>query len=214
MSRYVVEDCTLPKPIAGHPALELCNTIAMWGLPQEHDYLVDGHVLAVWARERGLVSQADQPLADPTDVQLRDVKRLRQHLHDVVIAAEPEDLDLTAIHGLVASATRRASYKVSGARLTLVAADAGHLVVDRAALAVHDLLTSWGPAAVGHCGGEPCGWVFLDPAHRRRWCEMAVCGNRAKARRYARRHQALRDDGAGRGPRRSAAADNRKVSIA
>jgi predicted RNA-binding Zn ribbon-like protein len=32
--------------------------------------------------------------------------------------------------------------------------------------------------------------VFLDPSHRRRWCIMAVCGNRAKARRYADRRRA------------------------
>ncbi|MGH8861125.1 MAG: CGNR zinc finger domain-containing protein, partial [Jatrophihabitantaceae bacterium] len=34
---------------------------------------------------------------------------------------------------------------------------------------------------------EACGWVFLDQSHRRRWCVMAVCGNRAKAARFRRR---------------------------
>jgi predicted RNA-binding Zn ribbon-like protein len=41
---------------------------------------------------------------------------------------------------------------------------------------------------------EGCGEVFLDrsPAGRRRWCSMATCGNRAKARRHraARREAA------------------------
>ncbi|WP_368425552.1 CGNR zinc finger domain-containing protein [Tistlia sp.] len=40
------------------------------------------------------------------------------------------------------------------------------------------------------CPGERCGWIFLDesPNNRRRWCSMATCGNRDKARRhYARR---------------------------
>ncbi|HEX9231378.1 MAG TPA: CGNR zinc finger domain-containing protein [Jatrophihabitantaceae bacterium] len=31
--------------------------------------------------------------------------------------------------------------------------------------------------------------MFLDPSGRRRWCEMSVCGNRAKVRRYAQRHR-------------------------
>src|SRR6478736_4345946 len=41
--------------------------------------------------------------------------------------------------------------------------------------------------AVHACPGNDCGWLFLDPRNRRRWCSMAVCGNRAKARAHARR---------------------------
>jgi predicted RNA-binding Zn ribbon-like protein len=39
------------------------------------------------------------------------------------------------------------------------------------------------------CDGHDCGWVFLDTSKngRRRWCDMATCGNTAKARRYAQR---------------------------
>jgi predicted RNA-binding Zn ribbon-like protein len=43
------------------------------------------------------------------------------------------------------------------------------------------------------CPGEQCGWLFMDLSKNRsrRWCEMQVCGNRAKSRRYQRaRHQA------------------------
>jgi predicted RNA-binding Zn ribbon-like protein len=34
------------------------------------------------------------------------------------------------------------------------------------------------------CQGKECGWLFLDTTKnkRRRWCEMRVCGNRAKVR--------------------------------
>ena len=36
------------------------------------------------------------------------------------------------------------------------------------------------------CHGDRCGWLFLDesPNNRRRWCSMADCGNRAKAKRH------------------------------
>jgi predicted RNA-binding Zn ribbon-like protein len=36
------------------------------------------------------------------------------------------------------------------------------------------------------CAAEDCEWLFLDESRNRsrRWCEMTVCGNRAKARRY------------------------------
>lgn len=41
------------------------------------------------------------------------------------------------------------------------------------------------------CPGEECGWVFYDYSRNGsgRWCSMAVCGGRAKARaHYRRRH--------------------------
>lgn len=47
------------------------------------------------------------------------------------------------------------------------------------------------------CANDGCRWVFEDTsrAGRRRWCDMASCGNRAKVRRYRDRHRA--DDGTG-----------------
>jgi predicted RNA-binding Zn ribbon-like protein len=43
---------------------------------------------------------------------------------------------------------------------------------------------------VGVCQAKTCDWLFLDTTknHSRRWCDMRVCGNRAKAQRYYRRH--------------------------
>ena len=38
-------------------------------------------------------------------------------------------------------------------------------------------------------GQDTCGWLFLDVSKNasRRWCDMRVCGNRAKARRHYER---------------------------
>jgi predicted RNA-binding Zn ribbon-like protein len=57
-----------------------------------------------------------------------------------------------------------------------------------------DLLTSHELECVRECAGDGCGWLFLDTskAHRRRWCSMAVCGNRAKARRHRDRDRSAR----------------------
>lgn len=51
------------------------------------------------------------------------------------------------------------------------------------------LLASSGLDRVRQCAGDDCGWLFLDTSrnHSRRWCDMADCGNRAKARRHYRR---------------------------
>jgi len=54
------------------------------------------------------------------------------------------------------------------------------------------LLTSPDLSRVRECEAERCGWLFLDRSRNRsrRWCDMSVCGNRAKVRRhYQRTHQ-------------------------
>jgi predicted RNA-binding Zn ribbon-like protein len=40
------------------------------------------------------------------------------------------------------------------------------------------------------CRNEECGWAFYDHARNRsaKWCTMAVCGNRMKARAFRARH--------------------------
>ncbi|MGA7907457.1 MAG: ABATE domain-containing protein [Candidatus Sulfotelmatobacter sp.] len=56
-----------------------------------------------------------------------------------------------------------------------------------------DLLASDQLPFVRACESETCRWLFLDTSknHRRQWCDMTKCGNRAKARRfYVRQKQA------------------------
>jgi predicted RNA-binding Zn ribbon-like protein len=61
-------------------------------------------------------------------------------------------------------------------------------VVDAAA----DLLTSPGCLRIRECSEKTCRWLFLDQSknHSRRWCDMKLCGNRAKARRFYERLRA------------------------
>jgi predicted RNA-binding Zn ribbon-like protein len=44
------------------------------------------------------------------------------------------------------------------------------------------------------CASQTCLWIFLDTTRngRRRWCDMSVCGNRAKVRAY--RHRCREDE--------------------
>jgi predicted RNA-binding Zn ribbon-like protein len=52
-----------------------------------------------------------------------------------------------------------------------------------------EILSSGAHGRIHECEGDGCGWLFLDTskAGRRRWCSMAVCGNRAKAQRHRAR---------------------------
>lgn len=46
-------------------------------------------------------------------------------------------------------------------------------------------------ARVRTCAADTCRWLFLDTSknHTRRWCDMKVCGNRMKARRFQARRE-------------------------
>lgn len=54
-----------------------------------------------------------------------------------------------------------------------------------------ELLTSSELSYVRRCAADDCAWLFLDKTknHGRRWCEMRMCGNRDKARRYYQRNK-------------------------
>lgn len=54
-----------------------------------------------------------------------------------------------------------------------------------------DLVTSDQVERLRRCEGQGCGWFFLDTTRNRsrRWCNMAVCGNRSKVKRFYERHK-------------------------
>jgi len=54
-----------------------------------------------------------------------------------------------------------------------------------------DLLASDELQFVRACASKTCEWLFLDESknHRRRWCDMTKCGNRAKARSFYTRQK-------------------------
>jgi predicted RNA-binding Zn ribbon-like protein len=53
-----------------------------------------------------------------------------------------------------------------------------------------ELLTSAALEHVHACRSPTCRWLFLDNSknHSRRWCDMKLCGNRMKARRFQSNH--------------------------
>ncbi len=54
------------------------------------------------------------------------------------------------------------------------------------AASASQLMLSENVRMMGECGNPECRWLFLDNSknHTRRWCEMKICGNRMKARRF------------------------------
>jgi predicted RNA-binding Zn ribbon-like protein len=67
------------------------------------------------------------------------------------------------------------------------------MVLWAAARSAADLLTSEDLRKVKSCPGEGCAYLFMDLSRngKRRWCEMDVCGNRNKVKRFRQNHQGV-----------------------
>jgi predicted RNA-binding Zn ribbon-like protein len=193
----LVDGLVLPASIAGDPVLDFCNTRAGWGTEEPREYLVGYDALAVFAREAGLISAPDAArLARRGERAPAEADRVLEQalaLRSAVYAASSDPAD-TAAWEAVAAAAREAATAAAlvserpPGRRWVISPSAG---LDQPALelaqAAGAFLAATELGTVGTCPGTDCGWLFLDPRGRRRWCTMAVCGNRAKARRHARR---------------------------
>jgi predicted RNA-binding Zn ribbon-like protein len=184
---YEVEGIVLPVPVSGDVTLELCNTLAGWGEPEPKDYLRGYDELVVWARESGLVErEAAEWLRaeavarpDEADAVLARAGKLRAGIYATAVGAD-------GWRAVAAEAERAAA----SARLTpegWVLPQQLELPVLAAARGAAEFLLSDRRSTVRACPGRQCGWLFVDPSGRRRWCSMATCGNREKQRRHSER---------------------------
>jgi predicted RNA-binding Zn ribbon-like protein len=191
---YVAGGLLVPEPLAGEPALELCNTYAGWGEEAGREYLLAYEHFAVWARERGLVGAGDaarlleESRARPAEAErvLARARGLRAAFHAIAVGEADDDARASVAHEAERAASgARLEWTADGAAWSLPPTLEQPLLA--AAAAVAAFLTVAEPVRVGRCPGHGCGWLFADPRGRRRWCSMAVCGNRAKVRRHAER---------------------------
>jgi predicted RNA-binding Zn ribbon-like protein len=187
----------LPAPIAGHPTIDFCNTRAGWDTPAPREYLATYDDVAAWAQSAELITAAEATIlrrrARRDAAAAEGVRGRVLELRDAVYAACTDRRAADAWDVVAAEA------RAAGAAAVLIPdkpLGRRWLIPDTAGLAQPVLALAWQAASfldsadlsrVGRCPGTDCGWLFLDPRSRRRWCTMAVCGNRAKARRHARR---------------------------
>jgi len=207
VANHRVSGHLVPDAVSGHVALELANTRAGWGTDAQREYLVSYDALVVWAGDVGLLSAHETRTvralgtSSPRAARsvLRDALAFRESWYDVatapweqrpfpradLAAVAAEASRATAVSTLVPDQEGRVRPDGGGVRTAGV-----RLPLNRAVLAAYDALTSGDVAHVGRCAGHGCGWLFFDPGHRRHWCIMAICGNRAKARAFAERRRA------------------------
>jgi predicted RNA-binding Zn ribbon-like protein len=191
--------------IGGNLALDFVNTVTGRGtLPR--DWLDDYHALVRWASFTGRfptksmahLSRLAKHRPGQADRALRRSKLLREALYSVAAAVAsdrtPGQAQLLVIDGVRRGATGAARLVVKDSRLHF------HWSVERSGLALiqHlvtmeavELLGAMEPDRLRLCDGTNCGWMFIDRSKngRRRWCDMAMCGNVAKARRFRGRRR-------------------------
>jgi predicted RNA-binding Zn ribbon-like protein len=178
--------------VGNHPGLDLVNTEAADGRGGRLELVTDFHALVDWAQSAGLID-ADlvRECGATTQRQRGDVlawfRQLRRALRAVLEAGdEAAAADLDAA---VADVSVRLSYRP--AEEGILPLDArGPLGQLRLALATTALdATRLDRSRVRRCGSERCVLLYYDTTknHSRRWCDMAVCGNRAKASAHYRR---------------------------
>jgi CGNR zinc finger protein/putative stress-induced transcription regulator len=172
----------LPAELGGHPALELCNTRAGWGEDEPKEYLASYRHLVSLARALGLVSAAAAAALpdDAPDVHARAL-RFRDALY-ATVRTPTAGAAWDAVAAEVEHAAAAATFTPDGWSFPQTA----ELPLLVFAHAAGELIASPHPP-IRACPGRRCGWLFLDPRGRRRWCTMATCGNREKARRHAAR---------------------------
>ena len=121
-----------------------------------------------------------------TEAELRHVLQVRQALQAVVRGQQPPDALAPALRGVTSVPA------IEDGRLawTLDVAPDRELAV-RAILA-WDTLAWQSPGRLRPCANEECRLFLIDrsKANAARWCSMAVCGNRMKARRHYQRSRA------------------------
>lgn len=191
--------------VGGNVALDFINTITGWnGAPR--DWLSSFEALLDWAALAGVVAPPARRVlsraaaAEPGAglAALDDARQTRELLHQIaaeLLAKEPPpEGRLYQLH---------ARWQRSVAQSQLAFVDGGiqpavvmtgdnlECVVDAVVYRAVQLFTSWPADRLRTCAGSDCGWLFLDisKAGRRRWCDMATCGNDEKTRRFTKAHK-------------------------
>jgi predicted RNA-binding Zn ribbon-like protein len=118
-----------------------------------------------------------------TEAELRHLLQVRQALQAVVRGEQPPDVLAEALRGV----TYGPAITDGQVAWTLSVSPERELAV-RAVLA-WDALARHSPGRLRPCANDECRLFLIDrsKANAARWCSMAVCGNRMKARRHYQR---------------------------
>jgi predicted RNA-binding Zn ribbon-like protein len=195
-----MEQATPFKLLAGHLALDFANTLDDRYSPSGPIELLDNYEgwLRFCVQARGLTEAEAQSLSSHAEkpnatavlcsaIELREaIERIfsaiakQRHVSPPDLAILNRHLGTALLHRKVAP--KREAFEWHWEGLETFPSGPEWPI----AYAAAELLTSPERELVRQCDRETCRWLFLDHSknHSRRWCDMQVCGNRTKARRY------------------------------
>lgn len=180
--------------------LAFINTLA--GRPREvpEERLTGYDALVDWAQEQHLVSAAaaDRLLAEARKhphqaaavlSRAKDFREALNGLANAIDAGRPPSADvLETISDCLAAAYANGRLVPHEGALQWIASAEDDLdrVIWEIARAAGRLVVSPRLARVRACAAGDCGWWFVDDTKNRsrRWCDMKLCGNREKLRRF------------------------------
>jgi len=149
--------------------------------------------LAEWLQEHDLAGDDRTLTAGPAD--LRRAIELREALRAHLFAHHDQPLADGAARTLDAAARRaRLTVRFSGADETTLepAADGVDGALGRLLAIVARAIAAGTWQRLKACPADTCRWAFYDESRNRSavWCDMRVCGNRAKVREFRERTRA------------------------
>lgn len=192
--------------IGGQVCLDFANTVGgiRGGLAQET--LTSYANLVAWSQqarlltdeEAALLLQAEQSAGVEAAAVLERAYTLREAIYRIFTAlvkgAAPAAGDLDALN-------RELEQGIAGARVIATAdgfawawgrnEPALDQMLGPVARSAATLLTSEERKRVRQCASATCGWLFIDTTrnHRRQWCTMSGCGNKARVQRHRQRQR-------------------------
>jgi predicted RNA-binding Zn ribbon-like protein len=192
--------------LTGGPlCLDLANTLDSRRTSRPRELLLDFEDLVSWGLQTEAISDPigrrlrKQARRNPRGAHeaLENARKVREDVFRIFTALAagqaPPSPALRGLDAAVSEAFSSRRLKAVGSGIGWDWPESPPLHLDRVlwptVASAAELLTSDDLSRVRECEGERCAWLFLDRSKNRsrRWCDMTVCGNRAKARRhYAR----------------------------
>jgi predicted RNA-binding Zn ribbon-like protein len=154
------------------------------------DQFKDPNTLVGWLVARDLMEAGAATEAD-----LKHAIALREAIRGVIGAntgASVYPVDVATLNEAASVSRLRARFASDGRARLEPEAGGVEGALGRIVAAVFDSIGEEDWARLKLCGSSSCRWAFYDRSRNQssRWCRMASCGNRQKARRFRERAKA------------------------
>jgi predicted RNA-binding Zn ribbon-like protein len=190
--------------VGGALAFDLTNTSSGRGGPRWLEHLQTAQNVVGWARHAKILTARDAGRLDRLVAADRRLAgrlldgmiELREVIHavgvEIVATARVRRKHMDELVRIHAECLARARLVPSASTFVWVwdpADSPVEAILGPVVLSALSVLTGADLSRVKRCPGDHCGWLFFDATKNkgRRWCEMEVCGNRAKQKRRRRR---------------------------